>query len=41
MCPSCKTAVDKFDWVIACDCTSKGQGKACKARQEAFLAEVG
>lgn len=33
MCPSCKTDVDKYDWVIACDCTIKGIGQACKARQ--------
>jgi len=33
MCQHCKTPVEKYDWVIACDCTSRGIGEACKTRQ--------
>ena len=32
-CPHCKTPVDKNDWFIACDCTSRGIGETCRTRQ--------
>ena len=32
-CQHCKTPVEKHDWAIACDCTSRGIGEACKTRQ--------
>ena len=33
VCQPCKTPVEKHDWAIACDCTSRGIGEACKTRQ--------
>jgi uncharacterized CHY-type Zn-finger protein len=33
VCQHCKTPVEKHEWAIACDCTSRGIGEACKTRQ--------
>ena len=33
VCQHCKTPVEKNDWYIACDCTSRGIGESCRTRQ--------